>query len=160
VTRQQARRDGYVEEFLRLWQENPDTRLIWVSLYTPQRGEISAERLTASDRARVIGELRRLRGEIPKLQMLDGMLNVYARPPETPEDCIFAQTTACFSSDLERRITPCQFGGNPDCSNCGCIASAGLEAIGRHRLRGGIPVGRIFYASLRVGKAVAGLRSA
>jgi MoaA/NifB/PqqE/SkfB family radical SAM enzyme len=160
VTRQQARRDGYLEEFLRLWQANRDTRLIWVSLYTPQRGEISAERLTAADRARVIGELRRLRGEIPKLQMLDGMLNVYSRPPESPDDCIFAQTTACFSSDLERRITPCQFGGNPDCSNCGCIASAGLEAIGRHRLRGGLPVGRIFYASLRVGKAVAGLRSA
>src|SRR5215510_9603609 len=35
VTRQQARRDGYLEEFLRLWQENRDTRLIWVSLYTP-----------------------------------------------------------------------------------------------------------------------------
>ena len=160
VTRQQARREGYLEEFLRLWEGNADTRLIWVSMYTPQRGEISAERLTTADRGRVIAELRRLRGEISKLQMLDGMLNVYARPPESPEECIFAQTTACFSSDLERRITPCQFGGNPDCSNCGCIASAGLEAIGRHRLRGGIPVGRIFYASLRVGKAVAGLRSA
>jgi MoaA/NifB/PqqE/SkfB family radical SAM enzyme len=160
VTRQQARREGYLEEFLRRWEGNADTRLIWVSMYTPQRGEISAERLTTADRGRVIAELRRLRGQISKLQMLDGMLNVYAQPPESPEECIFAQTTACFSSDLERRITPCQFGGNPDCSNCGCIASAGLEAIGRHRLRGGIPVGRIFYASLRVGKAVAGLRSA
>jgi MoaA/NifB/PqqE/SkfB family radical SAM enzyme len=160
VTRQQARREGYLEEFLRLWEGNPDTRLIWVSLYTPQKGELSAERLTVADRARVIADLRRLRGEISKLQMLDGMLNVYSRPPASPEECIFAQTTSCFSSDLERRITPCQFGGNPDCSNCGCIASAGLEAIGRHRLRGGIPVGRIFYASLRVGKAVAGLRSA
>lgn len=160
VTRQQARRDGYLEEFLRLWESNLHTRLIWVSLYTPQKGELSAERLTVADRARVIADLRRLRGEISKLQMLDGMLNVYSRPPASPEECIFAQTTSCFSSDLERRITPCQFGGNPDCSNCGCIASAGLEAIGRHRLRGGIPVGRIFYASLRVGKAVAGLRSA
>ncbi|HEY5617970.1 MAG TPA: radical SAM protein [Vicinamibacterales bacterium] len=160
VTRQQARRDGYLEEFLRLWQENAHTKLIWVSLYTPQKGEISAERLTSADRARVVADLRRLRGQISKLQMLDGMLNVYSRPPQSPQECIFAQTTACFSSDLERRITPCQFGGNPDCSNCGCIASAGLEAIGRHRLRGGIPVGRIFYASLRVGKAVAGLRSA
>jgi MoaA/NifB/PqqE/SkfB family radical SAM enzyme len=160
VTRQQARREGYIEEFLRLWEGNPHTRLIWVSLYTPQKGEISAERLTSADRARVVGELRRLRGHISKLQMLDGMLNVYSRPPASPEECIFAQTTACFSSDFEHRITPCQFGGNPDCSNCGCIASAGLEAIGRHRLRGGIPVGRIFYASLRVGKAVAGLRSA
>jgi sulfatase maturation enzyme AslB (radical SAM superfamily) len=160
VTRQQARREGYLEEFLRLWEGNPHTRLIWVSLYTPQKGEISAERLTTADRARVVADLRRLCGHISKLQMLDGMLNVYSRPPESPEDCIFAQTTACFSSDFERRIMPCQFGGNPDCSNCGCIASAGLEAIGRHRLRGGIPVGRIFYASLRVGKAVAGLRPA
>ena len=91
--------------------------------------------------------------------MLDGMLNVYADPPQSPEECIFAQTTQCFSSDLERQITPCQFGGNPDCLNCGCIASAGLEAIGRHKLKGAIPVGQIFYASLRVGRAMKRLRS-
>ena len=92
--------------------------------------------------------------------MLDGMLNVYAKPPQSPDECVFAQTTECYSSDLERRITPCQFGGNPDCSNCGCIASAGLEAIGRHKLKGGIPVGRIFYASLQVGKTVERMRKA
>ena len=159
VTRQQVRRDGYLEEFLTYWQQNPHTRLIWVSLYTPQVGEISTERLTKDDRARVIADLRRLRTRVPKLQMLDGMLNVYANPPQSPEDCIFAQTTECFSSDLEKRITPCQFGGKPDCSNCGCIASAGLEAIGRHRLKGGLPVGKIFYASVRVGRAVERLRS-
>jgi MoaA/NifB/PqqE/SkfB family radical SAM enzyme len=160
VTRQQVRRDGYLEEFLQFWQNNPHTHLMWVSLYTPQVGELSVERLTADDRARVIAELRRLRPRFSKLQLLDGMLNVYARPPQSPDECIFAQTTECFSSDLERKITPCQFGGNPDCANCGCIASAGLEAIGRHRLRGGVPVGRIFYASLKVGKAVGKLRSA
>ena len=159
VTRQQARREGYLEAFLRTWQENPSTRLIWISLYTPQRGELSAERLTSADRARVIADLRRLRPQFSKLQMVDGMLNVYAKPPQSPAECIFAQTTECFSADLERRITPCQFGGNPDCANCGCIASAGLEAIGRHQLRGGIPVGRIFYASTRVGRTVARLRS-
>src|SRR5436189_1439489 len=49
VTRQQARRDGYLEEFLRTWQDNPNTRLIWISLYTPQKGELSAERLTSAD---------------------------------------------------------------------------------------------------------------
>jgi sulfatase maturation enzyme AslB (radical SAM superfamily) len=160
VTRQQARRDGYLEEFLTTWDANPHTRLIWISLYTPQKGEISDERLTAADRAKVIAELRRLRRSIPKLQMLDGMLNVYAKPPQSPEECVFAQTTECYSSDLERRITPCQFGGNPDCSNCGCIASAGLEAIGRHKLKGGIPVGRIFYASLHVGKTIERMRKA
>ena len=158
VTRQQVRREGYLEEFLTYWQQNPHTRLIWVSLYTPQVGELSTERLTKADRATVIADLRRLRTMIPKLQMLDGMLNVYANPPQSPDECIFAQTTECFSSDLEKRITPCQFGGKPDCSNCGCIASAGLEAIGRHRLSGGIPVGKIFYASMRVGRAVEKLR--
>ena len=159
VTRQQARREGYLEEFLRIWQANPDTRLIWVSLYTPQKGELSAERLTAADRARVIADLRRLRPQFGKLQLPDALLAVYAQPPRTPSECIFAQTTACFSADLERRITPCQFGGDPDCNNCGCMASAGLEAIGRHRLGGGIPVGRIFYASTRIGRTVARLRS-
>jgi sulfatase maturation enzyme AslB (radical SAM superfamily) len=160
VTRQQARRKGYLDEFLRIWDANPNTRLVWVSLYTPQKGELSAERLSPADRARVISDLRRLRLRFSKLQLPDGLLNVYARPPQSPAECIFAQTTECFSADLERRITPCQFGGNPDCSNCGCIASAGLEAIGRHRLRGGIPVGRIFYASMRIGRNVARLRSA
>ena len=159
VTRQQARREGYLEEFLRTWQANPHTRLIWISLYTPQRGELSAERLTSADRARVIADLGRLRSQFSKLQMFDGILDVYAQPPQSPADCIFAQTTECFSADLERRITPCQFGGDPDCANCGCIASAGLEALGRHRLSGGIPVGRIFYASLHVGRAVGRLRS-
>lgn len=160
ITKQQVRRDGYLEEFLRTWQANPDARLIWMSLYTPQKGELSVERLSPEDRSRVIDDLRRLRTRYPKLQMLDGMLNVYAHPPASPDTCIFAQTTECFSADLDRRITPCQFGGDPDCANCGCIASAGLEAIGRHTLTGGIPVGRIFYASLRVGGAAARIRTA
>ena len=158
VTRQQVRRDGYLQEFLDYWQANPNTRLIWISLYTPQVGELSTERLTKADREKVIADLSRMRKNYSKLQMLDGMLKVYAKPPDSPENCIFAQTTECFSSDLERRITPCQFGGKPDCQNCGCIASAGLEAIGRHRLKGGLAVGKIFYASLAVGRTVARFR--
>jgi MoaA/NifB/PqqE/SkfB family radical SAM enzyme len=158
VTRQQVRRDGYLQEFLDHWQANPSTRLIWISLYTPQVGELSTERLTKADREKVIADLSRMRKDYSKLQMLDGMLKVYAKPPQSPEECIFAQTTECYSSDLERRITPCQFGGKPDCQNCGCIASAGLEAIGRHRLKGGIPVGKIFYASLAVGRTIAKAR--
>jgi MoaA/NifB/PqqE/SkfB family radical SAM enzyme len=158
VTRQQVRRDGYLQEFLDYWQANPNTRLIWISLYTPQIGELSTERLTQADREKVIADLSRMRKNYSKLQMLDGMLKVYAKPPDSPEHCIFAQTTECFSSDLERRITPCQFGGKPDCQNCGCIASAGLEAIGRHRLKGGLAVGKIFYASLAVGRTIARFR--
>ena len=158
VTRQQVRRDGYLEEFLRFWQANDDTRMIWVSLYTPQRGEISEERLSADDRQRVIGELRRLRPDVPKLEMFDGALAAYADPPASPAECTFARTTECVSADLERRITPCQFGGDPDCANCGCIASASLEAIARHRLPGGLKVGRILDASAMAGRIAARAR--
>jgi sulfatase maturation enzyme AslB (radical SAM superfamily) len=154
VTRQQAQRDGYLEAFLRLWQANESTRLIWISLYTPQIGEVSAERLTPVDRARVISELRRLRPMFSKLEMHSGMLDVYARPPASPAECTFARTTACVSADLVRSIVPCQYGGNPDCSNCGCVASASLEAISRHRLFGVIPVSHIFSASARIGATV------
>lgn len=158
LTRQQVQREGYIEEFIRTWQDNPHTRLIWISLYTPQIGEVSAERLTAVDRARAIAELRRVRTSFSKLQLYDSMLKVYAQPPVSPEECTFARTTECVSADLNRRIVPCQFGGTPDCANCGCLASAGLEAIARHRLGNQIPVGRIFSASVRFGDLVAKTR--
>src|SRR4029434_8136130 len=58
ITRQQVRREGYLEEFLTFWQQNPHTRLIWMSLYTPQIGELSMERLSKADRARVVTDLR------------------------------------------------------------------------------------------------------
>jgi sulfatase maturation enzyme AslB (radical SAM superfamily) len=160
VTRQQVRRPGYLEEFLRFWQANADTRMIWISLYTPQRGEISVERLTQADRQLVIDEIRRLRPSISKLEMFDGALEAYANPPSSPAECAFARTTECLSADLERRIAPCQFGGDPDCSNCGCVASASFAAIARHRLPGGIRVDQVFDASLSVGTAVSRLRNA
>jgi MoaA/NifB/PqqE/SkfB family radical SAM enzyme len=158
VTRQQARRDGYLEEFVRFWSANPDTHQIWMSLYTPQAGEASEERLLPADRERVVVALRHLRGVYPKLRMPAGLIDAYAAPPQSPDDCIFAKTTTCVSADFERRIEPCQFGGNPDCASCGCIASAGLAAVGRHRLPGGLRVGAVFDRSLRIGRAVRRMR--
>ncbi|MPZ18928.1 MAG: radical SAM protein [Luteitalea sp.] len=158
VTRQQVGRDGYLDEFIDLWSRNDDTQQIWVSLYTPQVGEQSPEMLTPEDRQRVVGDLLRLRAKYPKLAMPKGMIEVYSEPPPSPEECIFAKTTTCISSDLEARVTPCQFGGEPDCSQCGCIASAGLGAVGRHRLRGGLRVGAIFDTSFKVGAAVRRVR--
>jgi len=89
VTRQQIQHAGYLETFLRFWQANANTRLIWMSLYTPQIGEVSAERLTPADRAHVVRELRRVRGVAPKLQMFDGVLEVYEHPPASPSACAF-----------------------------------------------------------------------
>jgi len=160
VTRQQVRRPGYLEEFIRFWSGNPHTRNIWVSLYTPQVGEVSVERLTADDRRSVVETLRDLRTRFPKLQMPKGLIDVLAKPPASPADCVFARTTECISADLQKRITPCQFGGTPDCSECGCIASAGLKAVANHRLPGRIRVGAIFEASLAVGERIRAMREA
>src|SRR5574339_671583 len=107
VTRQQVRRDGYLEEFVRIWSDNPDTRQIWVSLYTPQVGEVSEERLTPEDRERVVAALMLLRRQYPKLRMPEGLIKVYAEPPQNPGECTFAQTTTCVSADFAHHIAPC-----------------------------------------------------
>src|SRR5579862_8295775 len=160
VTRQQVNRDGYIEEFLKIWSAQPEVEKIWISLYTPQMGEVSEERLRPVDRERVIADLMALRLRYPKLALPKGLIEVYAEPPNSPDDCVFSRTTATVSADLTTRITPCQFGGNPDCSNCGCIASAGLAAVARHDLFGFIPVGSIFAGSLKVGERLKRFRPA
>ena len=160
VTRQQVRRDGYLEEFVKFWSANPGISQLWISLYTPQVGELSAERLTKTDRQRVVDDLMVLRTKYPKLRMRKGLIESYARPPHSPDECIFAKTTACVSSNFERPITPCQFGGNPDCANCGCMASAALAAVGRHKVPGGLRVGAVFDASFRIGAQVKAIREA
>jgi MoaA/NifB/PqqE/SkfB family radical SAM enzyme len=160
VTRQQVQRDGYLEEFARLWSDNPHVRQIWFSLYTPQIGEQSAEILTPHDRERAVAALMSLRKIYRKIAMPEGLVKKYANPPQNPDECVFAQTTSCISADFEHRITPCQFGGNPDCSQCGCIASAGLAAVGAHRLPGGIRVGAIFETSLKIGRSIRSRREA
>ena len=160
VTRQQAQRDAYLERFVQFWSDNPNVRQIWFSLYTPQLGEDSPERLQPEDRERVVAALMHLRSMYPKLKMPKGLLEAYTQPPRNPDECIFAQTTTCVSADFERQIAPCQFGGTPDCANCGCMASAALGAVGRHVLPGGIRVAAIFNRSLRLGAKVRRLRTA
>jgi MoaA/NifB/PqqE/SkfB family radical SAM enzyme len=159
VTRQQLARDGYFEQFLDFWSASPSVRKIWFSLYTPQIGEDSAERLTDSDRRYIGVELQRLRGRYPKLDMPKRLIETLGVPPESPAACVFARTTTCLACDLETRITPCQFGGSPDCASCGCIAAGALSAVGQHRLFGFIRVGGLFDASEKIGAAIARVRN-
>jgi MoaA/NifB/PqqE/SkfB family radical SAM enzyme len=160
VTRQQVERPGYLDEFLRFWSAQPDAQYIWMSLYTPQMGEVSAERLRPIDREHVVADLMALRFRYPKLRMNEQILQAYSKPPASPDDCVFARITTTISADLKTMITPCQFGGVPDCSNCGCLASAGLAAVGRHRIFGVIPIQSIFDHSIKVGQRVRRLRPA
>jgi len=84
---------------------------------------------------------------LPK-QVIDG----YRKPPKSPEECIFARTTLNLTANLENKVVPCQFGGTPDCSQCGCMASAGLAAVGDYQLFGSIPLRKIFNLSDNIGK--------
>jgi MoaA/NifB/PqqE/SkfB family radical SAM enzyme len=154
----QLARPGYIEEFLRFWSARPEVIKIWFSLFTPQRGATDSEILSFEQRDAIIAELLRVRALYPRLDMDEPTIREFATPPKSPRECIFARTTETISADLTSKITPCQFGGDPDCSRCGCMASMGLAAIGHHRV-GPITLGQIFRTSDRIGQAWRSLRS-
>jgi len=153
ITSQMMQRPGYLSDFLQFWSPRPEIKKVWFSIFTPQVGAQSAEILGPLERAHAIADMLQLRRQHPKLDMPEGMILQFASPPQRPEDCVFARTTRTLSADLKTEITPCQFGGTPDCGSCGCIASMGLAAIASHKLGGVIPVGAIFEASFRIGEA-------
>jgi organic radical activating enzyme len=160
ITGQTADRPGYLEEFVRFWSGRAEIERIWISLFTPQRGAAGPEILTAGQRAFVAGELLRLRPLYPRLRMHPLVVKEMLSPPKSPEECIFARTTTTLSADLKTRIAPCQFGGDPDCSQCGCMASMGLAAVGHYRIAGGLTAGHVFRAVDRVGAAFQAARRA
>jgi len=155
VTRQMTTQPQYFKRFVSFWSDRTEVRNIWFSLFTPQVGEQAAEIMAPGERVAVLEELAALRSDFPKLDLRNSVIQGYLDPPKSPADCIFARTTLSISSDLKQRITPCQFGGNPDCSQCGCIASAGLKAVGDYRVMGKLPLSSIFRVSEKIGRMVA-----
>ncbi len=160
ITSQIAERPGYLDAFLSFWSRQSAVVKVWFSIFTPQRGATDQEILTRSQRASTIAELRRLRLKYAALEMPEALIRELESPPARPEDCIFARTTETISADLKTRITPCQFGGNPDCEQCGCIASMALAAVGHYRVAGPLTAGHLFKASSRIGKAWRSLKKA
>jgi MoaA/NifB/PqqE/SkfB family radical SAM enzyme len=154
ITGQIADKPHYLEDFLRFWSARPEAKKVWMSIFTPQKGAQGPEILTPEVRAAVISELLRLRPLYPILDMHESCIRELEHPPQSPDECIFARTTHTVSADLKTKITPCQFGGQPDCSQCGCIASMGLAAVGHHKVVGNITAGRIFKVSDRVGTGI------
>ena len=156
VTGQMTRKPGYLAEFVEFWNR-PEVVRIRMSLFTPQIGESREEVLSPEDRRRVVADLGRLHRVYPKLRLTTRMLDAYLKPPTSPERCIFARATGCVSSDLKTLVLPCQFGGSPDCSQCGCAATAGMEAIGQFRLAG-VRLGAIYDFSLKIGSLASRMR--
>jgi sulfatase maturation enzyme AslB (radical SAM superfamily) len=153
ITGQMMKRPGYLHEFLQFWTPRAEVKKVWFSLFTPQVGDDLPEMLKPHEREQAISDMTQLRKVYQKLDMPEGMIRQFASPPRNPAECVFALTTSTISADLKTVISPCQFGGTPDCRSCGCIASMGLAAVAQHKLAGLIPVGMIFKASLKVGRA-------
>ena len=154
VTSAMVKRSGYIPEFVAFWSANPAVEKIWMSIFAPQRGAANVECLTADERRGVVETLLRLRRDQAKLDMPEGMVKEFLSPPASPERCIFAQTTRTLSADFTTRVEPCQFGGDPDCSRCGCMASMGLAAVGNKKLVGPLTAGHIFWTSNAIGRYV------
>ena len=83
---------------------------------------------------------------------LAGSRATFAAPPRGPDSCTFARISVNYSADLQTQIQPCFFGGNPDCSQCGCAVSAGLHWIHNKRIVGSLKVGHLIDASLAIGR--------
>ena len=141
----------YLKEFAHTWSLQTGVRKIWFSLFTPQIGEYPLERLTPADRTTAIDRIVALRSLYPKVYAPEVVLHGYRNPPAAPSECIFAQSTSCVSADLATWVTPCQIGGRPECSECGCIAGAGLASIGKFKLAGLLNVSDVFAVSKKFG---------
>ncbi len=160
VTRPMLQRQGYLADFCRFWSSQTEVRKIWFSIYTPQEGDCSPERLQPRDREVFLEEVTAAAAEFPKVHLPWAVLKGYRNPPSSPDVCTFARLTTCLTADLKTPVTPCQFGGTPVCSECGCLASAGMHAVGGFKLGGLIPLSAILNASLRFGGSIAAVSHA
>lgn len=158
ITRQMLQRTSYLEEYVAFWNARPEVVQMWVSLYTPQQGEESAERLTPQDRETVARLLTPLGAAYPKFLMHAGLAQSFLHPPKNPSDCLFAKMSANYSADLQTRVEPCVFGGAPNCAECGCIASTGIHWIRSVKVAGPLRVGHFVRGSVGVGSLVNRLR--
>ena len=159
ITRPMMQRAGYLEEYVKFWNERPETNRIWVSVYSPQIGEQSAETLTPVDRETLARELPPLEKRYPKLLFNEGLARAFLNPPKSPDGCLFAKMSANYSADFKTRVEPCVFGGTPDCSQCGCAASIGLHWIRGIKVAGPVKVDHFIGSSVKVGLLTNRLRS-
>lgn len=158
ITAQMLEREEYLEEYVRFWNARPEVCHIWVSIYSPQRGEQSAEQLSAEQRARVARELPRLRTLYPKLLTPQGYAQALLHPPTSPEKCTFSRLSKNYSADLKTHVEPCVFGGDPDCSQCGCSASAAAHFVSEIKVAGPLKAKHLLHGSMRIGSAMARLQ--
>ncbi|MGA3204757.1 MAG: radical SAM protein [Bryobacteraceae bacterium] len=154
IVRRHLQQAGYLEQFLAFWSARPEVNRIWFSVYTPQRGESTAEMLRREDRLRLAQSLPAMIRRYPKLMLPEGMVRAFVEPPASPAQCLFSKMSVNYTADLKTKVEPCVFGGDPDCSQCGCSISAGLHWIGGLKIAGPLKVEHLVRASVAIGKGV------
>ena len=159
ITRPMMERPGYLEEYVKFWSERPEANRLWVSVYSPQIGEQSAEMLTPENREALARELPALAKKYPKLLFNEGLAKAFLHPPKKPDDCLFAKMSANYSADFKTRVEPCVFGGTPDCSQCGCAASMGMHWVRGAKVVGPVKVGHFIRGSVKTGLLMNRFRS-
>lgn len=159
ITRPMLARPEYLEEYVAFWSARPEVNHIWVSLYSPQVGEQTAEVLTAEDRQKAAEQLATFRSRYPKFLFNHGMASTFLNPPRSPRECLFSRLSTNYSADLKTRVEPCVLGGQPDCANCGCAASIGLHWVKSAKILGPLRVGHAIRASMAVGGWLDGCRN-
>jgi len=151
ITRPMVQNPDYLEEYFRFWTSRPEVDRIWVSTYTPQIGEQSPEMLTATERRDLIETMAGWRQRFPQVLMNEHISRAFEAPPQNPSECVFATMSVNYSADLQTRVEPCIFGGNPDCAQCGCASSVGLQSLRTIKLLGPLKIGHMVGGSIKIG---------
>lgn len=154
VVRSNIEQAGYMDRYLDFWQARPEVDRIWVSIYTPQVGEESPERLTSDNRAALATYFAAASPRYSKLTMHKGLMDAFLHPPTSPSDCYFSRLSVNYTADLRTRVEPCVFGGAPNCAECGCSISLGTHWLTNTKVLGPLYGKHLLDASLAVGRAV------
>jgi sulfatase maturation enzyme AslB (radical SAM superfamily) len=158
ITRPMLERPGYLEDYLSFWSARPEVNGIWVSTFSPQIGERSAEMLTSEDKRELMRQLAGLGRKYPKFLINQRIVNAFLEPPTNPRECLFSRMSTNYSADLKTRVEPCVLGGTPDCVHCGCIASVGLHSVNSVKVARRLKVDHLIRASMAVGMWITGFR--
>ncbi len=154
VVRKNIEEPGYMDRYLEFWNAQPEVEHIWISVYTPQIDEESAERLTPQNRVALAEYFNGVRGKYAKLSMHAGLMDAFLEPPRNPSECLFSKLSINYTADLKSRVEPCVFGGAPSCADCGCSISMGMHWLGEIKVAGPLRARHLIRGSLAIGRTV------
>ncbi len=101
-----------------------------------------------------------LRKRYPKFLFNEVIARGFLEPPRDPGECLFAKLSVNYSADFQTQVEPCVFGGQPDCSQCGCAISSGLHGLRTVKVAGPVTIGHLAGGAIGIGSVVNRLRAA